>query len=181
VDSRAWQTGLRIGKVAVPILTAAVVAAISLAGVIHIPLGWIALLVVTLALVEYAAVEALRTSDQTRQIYLLWCALGAAISIPIGLWSYHQWGDPQIRARPVYAMVVNGGGAKVWYQSDLPGEPYRLSLGSIAGGWIIQVDCFGVARDGTHWYRVSGPGNGFLPTDAVRPAYGVDGSKIPAC
>jgi hypothetical protein len=167
--------------VAVPILTAAFVAAISLAGLIHIPFGWIALLVVALALVEYAAVEALRASDQTRKIHLLWCALGAAILIPIGLWSYHQWGDPQNRAPTAYAMVVNGGGANVWYQSNMPGEPYRLSLGSIAGGWIIQVDCFAVARDGTHWYRVSGPGNGFLPPDAVRPAYGADGSRIPAC
>lgn len=180
-DSRAWQTGLRIGEVAFPILTMAFAAVGNVVGVVHIPL-WASLpLAAALSGFQYFALHALRGSDHTKQVGLLWSALVFAMVIAIGVFCYNQWGDPQKRAAHMYSMVVTGPDAAVWQEADMPGGPKSMSLNSVAGGWIIQVDCFGPDEHGKHWYRVSGQGNGFLPPEALAPAYGVDGSKIPAC
>jgi|tagenome__1003787_1003787.scaffolds.fasta_scaffold20989986_9 hypothetical protein len=77
----------------------------------------------------------------------------------------------QLRYDGVYQhtrMVVNLEDAYVLRQSAFPGDPPTLSLGSFADGWIIQVDCFAIAADGTRWYRVSVSGSGMASFPPMR-------------
>jgi len=146
-SGRALKASLRV--VAVAILTALMTAAIGLAGLAHVPWWGFAGMVVLLVCVLIAAEEALRANHHKDEIHWLRVALVVALLIPIALWAYHQWLDPQDRSPRAYDMVVNLEDAYMLRQSAFPGDPPTLCLGSFAGGWIIQVHCFAMAPDGT--------------------------------
>jgi hypothetical protein len=86
--------GWDVMVVAVPIIASAVGAVI---GVAHIP--WLALLLATAAVAAVAvcierALKARQPAERSR-----WFAIGlvAALLLPLGAWTYHQWFDPAAR------------------------------------------------------------------------------------
>jgi hypothetical protein len=109
---------------AVPITASAVGAVI---GVAHIP--WLALLLAGagVAAVAVCIERALKARQLAERSGWLAIGLAAALLLPLGALTYHQWFDPAARAPQTYQFVVNGSQTQELHVAgEAGGEPQVL-------------------------------------------------------
>ncbi len=127
--------GWDVTVAAVPVAAAAVGAVI---GVAHIP--WLALLLAGAGIAAVAV--CIERALKARQLAARsgWLAIGllAALLLPLGALTYHQWFDPAARTPQTYQFVVNGGETQVLQMAgEAGGEPQVLVEGLIGGRTYI--------------------------------------------
>ncbi len=169
--------GWDVTVAAVPVAAAAVGAVI---GVAHIP--WLALLLAGAGIAAVAV--CIERALKARQLAARsgWLAIGllAALLLPLGALTYHQWFDPAARTPQTYQFVVNGGETQVLQMAgEAGGEPQVLVEGLI-GGRTYMFECWTVAPGGAVWLRLAG-GRWYVPRAYLHPPAGIDQGRIPHC
>jgi hypothetical protein len=138
---------------AVPITASAVGAVI---GVAHIP--WLALLLAGagVAAVAVCIERALKARQLAERSGWLAIGLAAALLLPLGALTYHQWFDPAARAPQTYQFVVNGSQTQELHVAGEAGGEPQVLVESLIGGHTYPFECWTVAPGfgGLHQHRL---------------------------
>jgi len=173
------------------VIGAIAVAAAAVSGVLGVAdISWLWLLLAGagIAAIAVCVTHALSARHASMKAWWWRTSLLAALLLPLGVFTYHQWFDPAARVPKTYDFVVNGSETRVVPLFGEAGGPEQLietgQLGQrgLIGGQTYPFDCRLTGRDGAEWLKYRRFGRvWYAPRVELHPPVGVPQPAIPHC